>query len=307
MRKLLFVCFILFWAAPLLAQNRQVTGTVTSSAGTPLQGVTVKVGNTNTLTDSVGRFTIQAAKGQVVQFSHSGMKAFSQTITGSENALTVQLQDDPQNLEEVVVVGYMTERKRDLKGAVAVVKMDDALKENKANLMASLQGRVPGLVISTDGAPGTGVNINLRGLASFNNNTPPLFVIDGVPTYDFNGLNPNDIESLQVLKDAASAAIYGARASSGVIVVTTKKGKSRNTQVTVDAFYGVKTRRNKLDMLNAQEFGQVLWQGFKNDGVVPSDPIYGSGPEPVIPAFLDAAKTTPSGNTDWQKEVFQPA
>lgn len=307
MRKLLFLFLLLVVAKTLFAQGRQINGVVTSTTGTPLQGVTVKAGTASTVTDSAGRFSISATQGQVVFFTHSGLKSFSQTISGAESSLMIRMEDDPQNLDEVVVMGYTTERKRDIKGAVTVVKMEDALKENKANLLASLQGRVPGLVISTDGAPGTGVNINLRGLASFNNNTPPLFVIDGIPTYDFNGLSPNDIESLQVLKDAASAAIYGARASSGVIVITTKKGKSRNAQVTVDAFYGVKTRRNKLDMLNAQEYGQVLWQGFRNDGVVPADPIYGSGPEPVIPAFLDPGQTTPSADTDWQKEVFQPA
>src|SRR4029079_45282 len=143
---------------------------------------------------------------------------------------------------------------------------------------------------------------------SFNNNTPPLYIIDGVPTYDFNGLNPNDIESLQVLKDAASAAIYGARGSSGVIVITTKKGKSKEARVTVDAYYGTKTRLKTLDMLNAQEFGEVLFQGYKNDGVTPNDPIYGNGPQPVIPPFLDPPNnTTPSANTNWQKEVFRPA
>ena len=285
-----------------------VSGTVTSKTnGVPLQGVSVQSGNALSVTDASGNFSIESSKGQVIRFSYSGKKAHSLTWDGEAAQMAIQMEEDPQNLDEVVVMGYTTERKRDIKGAVTVIRMADALKETNANLLTSLQSRVPGLDISTDGAPGSGVTINLRGLASFNNNTPPLYIIDGVPTYDFNGLSPNDIESLQVLKDAASAAIYGARASSGVIVITTKKGRSRETQVTVDAFYGVKTRRNKLDMLDAREFGEVLWQGFANDGVAPNDPIYGSGPKPVIPAYIDAGQTTRSGNTDWQEEVFQPA
>jgi TonB-linked SusC/RagA family outer membrane protein len=291
------------------AQQKQVSGTVTAkSTGSPLQGVSVQAGNNLTITDAAGKFSVAAKTGEKIAFTYTGMRPSSITVSDNNLTVSIQMEEDPQNLDDVVVVGYTTEKKRDLKGSVTVVKMGDVLKETNSNLLTSLQGRVPGLEVSTDGAPGSGITVNLRGLASFNNNTPPLFIIDGVPTYDFNGLSPNDIESLQVLKDAASAAIYGARASSGVIIITTKKGKSKNAQVTFDAFYGTKTRKNTLDMLNAQEYGQVLWQGFKNDGVVPSDPIYGTGATPVIPAFLDAPNnTTPSGNTNWQKEVFQPA
>ena len=308
MRKLFCLFLFVLIGQSLLAQRKMVSGTVTSKTnGVPLQGVSVQSGNALSVTDASGNFSIESSKGQVIRFSYSGKKAHSLTWDGEAAQMAIQMEEDPQNLDEVVVMGYTTERKRDIKGAVTVIRMADALKETNANLLTSLQSRVPGLDISTDGAPGSGVTINLRGLASFNNNTPPLYIIDGVPTYDFNGLSPNDIESLQVLKDAASAAIYGARASSGVIVITTKKGRSRETQVTVDAFYGVKTRRNKLDMLDAREFGEVLWQGFANDGVAPNDPIYGSGPKPVIPAYIDAGQTTRSGNTDWQEEVFQPA
>ena len=307
MPKLLYLMLLVLLSNIAFAQRKQVTGTISSKAGAPLQGVTVQSGNAITQTDAAGKFAIDAEVGKTIKFTYTGMKGVDRTITANDQDLSLQLEEDLQGLDAVVVVGYTTERKRDLKGAVTVVKMEDAMKETNANILASLQSRVPGLEISTDGAPGTGATINLRGLGSFNNNTPPLFVIDGVPTYDFNGLSPNDIESLQVLKDAASAAIYGARASSGVIVITTKKGKSKNAQLTAEAFYGVKWRRNKFDMLNAQEFGDVLWQGFKNDGVTPSDPIYGTGATPVIPEYLDAAKTTRSADTDWQEEVFQPA
>lgn len=309
MRRLLFSFIMLFVVYSSFAQQKQVTGTVTNkTSGVPLSGVTVSAEGQLGTTDADGKFSVMGNRGERITFSYVGLKTYLLTVGDNATNLSIKLEEDPQNLEDVVVVGYTTEKKRDLKGAITVVKVGDALKETNANLMTSLQGRVPGLNISTDGAPGSGVTVNLRGLASFNNNTPPLFIIDGVPTYDFNGLSPNDIESLQVLKDAASAAIYGARGSSGVIVITTKRGKTKNAQVTFDAFYGWKTRKKTLDMLNAQEYGQVLWQGFKNDGVSPNDPIYGNGATPNIPAFLDPPNnTTPSANTNWQKEVFQPA
>lgn len=312
MKKIMFTLLALLFTLNVWSQQRMITGIVTNQeTAQPVVGATIMVKGSHsaTQTDANGNFSILVPNTEaIVVVSYTGMET-KEIRVGNKTSLTIPIATSATNLNEVVVTGYTTERRKDLKGAVAVVKMSDALKETNANLLTSLQGRVPGLEISTDGAPGSDVFINLRGLASFNNNTPPLFVIDGVPTYDFNGLSPNDIESLQVLKDAASAAIYGARASSGVIVITTRRGKSPKAQVTLDAYYGVRTLRHKLDLLNAYEYGQALWQGFKNDnnGATPNDPIYGNGPQPVIPAFLDAAKTTPAGNTDWQKEVFKPA
>lgn len=302
---------MLFLAEISFAQQKQLTGTVTSrSTGKVLAGATVQSPRQTTSTNENGSFTISAVAGDKIRVTNVGMKSFTLTYNGTDQNISIQMEDDPQNLNEVVVVGYTAERKKDLKGAVSVVRMDDVLKETNANLFTSLQGRVAGLDISTDGAPGSGVFVNIRGLASLNNNTPPLLIIDGVPTYDFNGLNPNDIESLQVLKDAASAAIYGARASSGVIVITTKKGKSRQAKVTFDAYYGQKVRRNYLNMLNALQYGQAYWTAYKNDnnGATPVDPTYGSGPQPTIPAYINSPKnTTPAGNTDWQAQTFRPA
>lgn len=309
MRRSFFLLLLLLPGLFVFAQQKVITGTVTGkSNNSPLVGATVTAGSNVTQTDASGKFSITAKIGDIISVSNVGMKTITVTITGATSELTLKIEEDQQNLDEVVVVGYTTEKKKDLKGAITVVKMSDALKENNANLAASLQGRVPGLTVSTDGAPGSGININLRGLASFNFNSPPLFVIDGVPTYDINGISPNDIESLQVLKDAASAAIYGARASSGVIVITTKKGKSKDAKVTIDAFYGTRKLRNKLNMLNAQQYGDVLYKGYSNDGIVPVlGEAYGQGPQPVVPSFIDAGQTLPASNTDWQDEVFQPA
>ena len=308
MRKVIFLLPLLLLAVISFAQQKMVSGTVTSkSLNAPLPGVTVQTKNKAVTTDASGKFSIESSVGETITLTYVGMKSVTVKVTQSEQAITIQMEEGVNDLDEVVVVGYSTEKRKDLKGAVSVIKMGDALKENNANLATALQGRVAGLTISTDGAPGSGININLRGLASFNFNTPPLFVIDGVPTYDFNGISPNDIESIQVLKDAASAAIYGARASSGVIIVTTKKGKSKDAKVTLDAFYGTRKLRNKLSMLNAQQYGDVLYKGYANDGIPPAGEAYGPGPNAVIPSFIDAAKTLPAANTDWQDEVFRPA
>jgi TonB-linked SusC/RagA family outer membrane protein len=311
MRRLTYFFILLFMGNFCFAQQKEISGTVTNqSDGTPLLGVTVESGKNTTATDGNGKFTINAVRGSTIKFSFSGKKTYDYKVTNSSSNISVGMENDLQNLDEVVVVGYTSEKKKDLKGAVTVVKMSDALKETNANIFTSLQGRVPGLDVSTDGAPGSGTFVNIRGLASINNNTPPLLIVDGVPTYDFNGLSPNDIESLQVLKDAASAAIYGARASSGVIVITTKKGKSKQAKVTFDGYYGSKTRRGKLDMLNALQYGQAYWTAYKNDngGATPNDQTYGNGPQPTIPAYIDPPNnTTPAGNTNWQKETFQPA
>jgi TonB-linked SusC/RagA family outer membrane protein len=309
-KKLLLLLLMVLTIQVSMAQQRAISGVVIDAqTKEPLPGANVyfknsKVGSS---ADATGKFKLNVPEGSNTIIASFVGYSSSEVAIGNLGNITVALNSNSE-LSEVVVTGYLTEKKKDLKGAVTVVKVGDALKETNANIITSLQSRVPGVDINTDGAPGSGITINVRGLASFNNNTPPLFIVDGVPTYDINGLSQNDIESLQVLKDAASAAIYGARGSSGVIVITTKKGKSSQVKVTFDAFYGVKTLRNKLSMLDAQGFGNALWQGFKNDGIAPNDPVYGNGPSPVIPAFIDAPNnTTPSGNTDWIKEVFQPA
>lgn len=302
----LMLAFLLFGSVSW-AQQRPIDGKVLRKDNRqPLAGVTVETKKQTVITDEKGNFSLTAQPGETYSVSFIGFKKITATVPAN-GEISLELENDVQNLDEVVVVGYTTERKKDLKGAVTVLKVGETLKETNANLLVSLQGRVPGLTVTTDGAPGSGTSINIRGIASILGNIQPLYVVDGVPTYDINGISPNDIESLQVLKDAASAAVYGARGSTGVIVITTKKGKTRNAQVSLDAFYGVKTLRNSIDMLNAQEYGEVLWQQKKNDGFPLADDVYGTGPTPTIPQFLDDAKTLPAGNVNYLKEVYQPA
>ena len=309
MRKLLYVLFILLLSLGAWAQERRITGKVTDDQNQPISGVSVSVKGTNTATQTAndGSFAITVPNSSsTLIVSYVGME-IQEINVGSQNSVTLSLRSIAANLNEVVVVGYMSERKKDLKGAVAVVKINEVLKETNANVLASLQGRVAGVNITTDGAPGTGTVVNIRGISSILGDIQPLYVIDGVPTKDINGLSPNDIESLQVMKDAASAAIYGARGANGVVVITTKTGKTPKVKLTFDAFYGVKRLRGNADMLNTQQYGEVLWQQKKNDNQPLSDAVYGTGPTPVIPAFIDDALTIPAADVDYLKEVYRPA
>lgn len=306
MRILISILTIILFSAAAYSQQKAITGIVVNKlTKAPIEGVTVQTKNETTITDASGKFGLNGKEGESVTISFVGMKT-THFISKSSTFLTVEMEEGDNDLEQVIVTGYNTEKKKDLTGAVSVVKVSDALKETNANILASVQGRIAGVTISTDGTPGSNSSINIRGLGSIRNNRP-LFVIDGVPTLEIDGLSPNDIESMQVLKDAASASIYGARASNGVILITTKKGKGRDVGITFDAFYGVKTRRDHLGMLNAKEYGDVLFAALRNDGLPTVDAIYGNGPDPVIPEFLDDNKTIPASDVDYQKEVYRPA
>jgi TonB-dependent starch-binding outer membrane protein SusC len=310
MRKIAYFLILLFFSLCVRAQERRITGKVIDQqTNEAIAGATVAVKGTNSATqsDGGGNFTLSVPNDNAILIvSYVGMETEEIRI-GNQNNLSVSLTSSSANLNEVVVTGYTTERKKDLKGAVAVVKIGEAMKETNANLLVSLQGRVSGVNIVTDGAPGSGTQINIRGISSILGDVQPLYVIDGVPTKDISNISPNDIESMQIMKDAASAAIYGARGANGVVVITTKTGKSSKVKVTLDAFYGVKKLRGNADMLNAIEYGQVLWQQKKNDNQPLTDAVYGTGPSPVIPAFIDDAGTIPSGNVDYIKEVYRPA
>ena len=158
-----------------------------------------------------------------------------------------------------------------------------------------------------DNAPGGGVAIRVRGFSTIRNNDP-LYVIDGVPTTSgINMINPNDIATFQVLKDAAAASIYGSRAANGVVIITTKRGRTEETKMNFNSYAGIQTAFNLPRMLNAADYGNLLWEATINDGGQPASDIYGSGPEPVIPSWIDQAETIPSGDVDWVSEIFRPA
>ena len=225
-RFLLIAVMVLASTVLALAQTIKVQGTVIDKGfDEPVMGATVlEVGTTNgTVTDMDGNFELTVKKGATLQFSFVGYT--TQQLPASEK-MEVFLSEDSQMLEEFVVTGYTVQRKADLTGAVAVMDMKKPTSEGNPSMISSMQGRLAGVQITTDATPGSGGSqIRVRGMSSING-SDPLYIIDGVPTTEnLSSLNPSDIESIQVLKDAASASIYGSRAANGVIIITTKSGK----------------------------------------------------------------------------------
>lgn len=279
--------------------DQPITGTVTDEKGETLPGVSVVVKGTTTgtTTDGAGKYRLNISNAATtLVFSFVGY--VSQEITvGSRSVLNVSLLTDSKSLNEVVVTGYSTEQKKDIVGSVAIVNTKDLLSTPTGNVSSQLQGRTPGVTVSTDGTPGGSAKVRIRGFGSFSG-SDPLYVIDGVPATSSGGtaspvdnLNPNDIESVQVLKDAAAASIYGARAANGVVIVTTKRGKSGTAKFTMDAYYGSSYFNQKPDLLTAQEFGDLYWKQLAGAGYKPGDaawnhPQYGNGATPVIPEYI---------------------
>jgi len=306
MKKLFLLLPILLLAMFSFAQQKTITGTVTGKADKALLvGVSVQTKNKTVLTDVSGKFSIEAASGDNLTFSYVGMKPLTVPVTNSTENLIVELEEGVKMGEEVVVVGYSSQRKKDLTGAVSVVSIGEATKESTVNILTSLQGRVPGMVINNDGTPGgTGFSVTIRGFSTTRGGGP-LYVIDGVGTTNPGALTTNDIESIQVLKDAASATIYGARANNGVIIITTKKGKSPKTQISLNSYVGQQKLANRLHFLNTEQYGQAIWQAYNYSGLAPSHSVYGNGPTPVAAPFIDPGQTMATANTDWLDAIYQ--
>lgn len=234
---------------------------------------------------------------------------------GSDTLVTSQ-EVKERSIEQVVLTGYSTQRKADITGAVTVVDVNKLKQQGEPNPIKALQGKVAGMSITSDGSPSGGnTRILIRGVGTLNN-TDPLYVIDGVPTKaGMHELNPNDIESIQVLKDASSASIYGSRAANGVIIITTKKGKNGRVKIDLSAYTAYSSYANRTPVLNANEFGQVLWRANINDGLDPNlnnlrykfDWSKNNGVpvlnQIIIPEFLDAQNTLRASDTDWYREV----
>lgn len=289
-------------------QGHTVQGVVLDSNQEPVIGANVLVKGTTvgTITDIDGRFTLEVPDNAVLVVSYIGYLS-TELVPGSKTDLTISLKEDSQNLDEVVVVGYGVSRKKDLTGAVSVLKIDDLKDTPVSSVDQMMQGKLSGVNVMPDNMPGGGVAVRIRGFSTIRNNDP-LYIIDGVPVEGgINFLNPNDIESMQVLKDASSASIYGARAANGVVIISTKKGKEGTFRVNLDAYVGVQTSAKQMRMLNAQEYGDLLWQAQRNDGKSPVSDVYGSGETAVIPEFLDADHRLPSGDVDWVDEIMQKA
>ncbi len=314
-RTILYALFLVVSVASMLAQDVTVHGTVISkSDDEPLIGASVvsAVKSTNgAATDIDGNFTLTVPEGSALVVSYMGYKP--QTLTAAPT-MTIYLEEDSEILDEVVVVGYSTQKKADVTGAITSVSVDEIAKQNENNPVKALQGRVPGMNVSADGNPSGASTVRIRGVGTLNNNDP-LYIIDGVPTKaGMHELNGNDIESIQILKDAASASIYGSRAANGVIIITTKKGK--DLKINLDASVAASFYNNKMKVLNAEQYGRAMWQAYVNDGQNPNtnalgyhyDWGYDSNGYPVLhnvtmSKYLDSNNTTPASDTDWFDET----
>ena len=313
--KKLFLSFVLLSVSTLMYAQTEIKGTVVDTKGETIIGATVmEKGTSNgTITDFDGNFTIKVKEGAILVFTYIG---YQTTEVPAQQDMKVTMVDDAEVLQEVVVTGYTTQRKADLTGAISTVSVDEIAKQNENNPMKALQGRVPGMNITADGNPSGAATVRIRGVGTLNDNDP-LYIIDGVPTKaGMHELNGNDIESIQVLKDAASASIYGSRAANGVIIITTKKGKDGKIKVNFDGSIAASFYINKIETMNASEWGRAYWQASVNDGLNPSnnnlgynyDWSYDIKGNPVLNKmtmnmFLDENASVRAGDTDWFKEI----
>ena len=324
MKNFLFSLFaMLMICVSSQAQTIKVNGTVMDpSFNESVIGAKVmEVGTQNgTITNMDGKFTLTVKKGAKISISCVGYA--TQELEAKEE-MYIEMGEDSKLMQEMVVTGYQVQRKADLTGAVGVVNVNDLKTVNENNPIKALQGRVPGMNISADGSPSGAATVRIRGIGTLNDNDP-LYIIDGVPTKaGMHELNGNDIESIQVLKDAASASIYGARAANGVIIITTKKGKDGVLKVDFDATASASFYANRTKTLNAYQFGEAFWRANMNDLIygtgTPIDPNknnlgyhfdwkYDANGTPVLNSismnpYLDPECTVRAGDTDWFDQV----
>ncbi len=292
--------FALVWSGAALSQEIGVSGTVTAPTGAPLREVLVRVqgGDARTLTDAAGRYALRAPTDGVLSFSLLGRRATQQQIAG-RTTIDVVMEQVPY-LEEVVVTSYTEQRRADITGAVASVDLDAANRQTGASVLQRLDATAPGVTVVSSGSPGSRSTVRVRGISSFQNNDP-LYIVDGTPVQDsyMNFLNPNDITSIQVLKDASAASIYGARANNGVIVIeTTRKGAGGPPQVTLRMRTGIASPVRGYDdflITNALDYHAVLKASYLNAGEPVPTNVYGDPNSPSIPAYIwpNACAATP--------------
>ena len=294
-KPLVFLFLLCLFPLGAMAQSI-IKGTVNDQAGEPVIGATVKVQGTQkgAITDFDGKFSIEAAPNATLVFSYVGYQ--TQTVAvGGRNNLVITMKEDNTTLNDVVVIGYGVQRKSDLTGAVASVKSEDLQNRSTTDAAAAIQGKAAGVqVLNSSGKPGQGASIRVRGYSSNSNNIGPLLIVDGLQVSSIQYLDPSMIESMEVLKDAASAAIYGAEAGNGVVLITTKSGSKGKGSITYNAKFTNQSLGHVGDLLNASEF--IDWMGMQ------------LGSDQVELALKDAEKTygwSRNTNTDWMKEYFE--
>lgn len=297
-----------------LQNTKIVKGRVTDPQGVPMPGVTVSLegGLQAVFTDIDGEFSIPVADKDdeiILVFEFYGYQSQRMHVQDIRQMLDIVLKESVEGLEEIVITGYSTESRRNITAAISSINAEQIKNLPKADVAEMLQGRSSGVQVLSDNSPGGGNSIRIRGFSTINNNEP-LVIVDGVPVANgLNTINPNDIASMQVLKDAASSSIYGSRAANGVILITTKEGGNENRlQIGINSYTGIQNAFNLPRMLSAQEYGDMLWQAYKNDGVTPNHDVYGNNPnQAVVPDYITADKSIRGGNVDWVKEIFRPA
>jgi TonB-linked SusC/RagA family outer membrane protein len=277
---------LLLWlfTMQLMAQKNPVSGLITDGDGEPVIGanVLIKGSTTGTITDINGKFTLEVSPADVLIFSYIGMNPQEMQVGNNRN-FRITLQENTKNLEEVVVIGYGTIKKKDLTTAVSSVSEKEIAERPIISAAQALQGKAAGVqVVQPSGKPGVGMSVRVRGSTSLNSGNDPLYVVDGIPTTDISNLNPTDIENMQILKDASSAAIYGSRSANGVVLITTKKGSIGEGKISFNAYYGVSQIGKTIPTLNTAQYYDLM------------DEIYGEG-------FVDRTKT---GFTNWNDEIF---
>ena len=273
-------------------QQSQINGVVTDSDGNPLPGASIiESGTTNgTTTDFDGKFTLDVSgENSTIEISFIGFE--QQQITANINeSLNIQLIASVSGLDDVVVVGYGTAKQRDVTGAISSLKGEAIENVPVSTAEKAIQGRVAGVqIVRNGGAPGAASSIRIRGTGTVNN-ADPLYIIDGVPTSDIMGINPNDIQSIEVLKDASASAIYGTRAANGVVIVTTKRGRKGQLDVSINTYTGISNVVNTVDVLDASTYSEIKRERYANDGI------------PVNPIWQDSKYQTQ--RTNWQDELF---
>ena len=339
-RKSFLLLFFLICSATAFSQKK-VSGKVTDGENnSSVPGATVQVKGTNkgVTTNAEGSYTIEVPNEATLIFSSVGYSP-KEVSVGNQSVINILLSPDAQALSEVVVTGYGSQRKKDITGAVTVVGAKELTALPAASVTQMLQGRAAGVTVGNDNSPGGGTMVRIRGFGSINNNSP-LYVIDGVPTQGtLNQINPNDIESMQVLKDASAASIYGARAANGVVIITTKRGGTGEAKITFDAYTGTQQLGKTLDLLNTKELGQFYYESEigagKTPGTSPSAQykfsptgeqtiadyiypnVYGSLPanftytndiaDPKLGVTAFNITQANKEGTDWQREIFGPA
>lgn len=278
--------------AAIEMQEKQLSGKITGSENEPLPGVNIVVkGSTiGTLSDINGNFILSVPPdAKTLTFSFIGMNTLEVEI-GNQTVFNIEMEESAVGLDEVVVVGYGTRLREELTGSVSTMPNEKLKLSTSPSVLGRIKGQVSGVTITSANTPGGSSTIRVRGLGTINDNEP-LYIIDGVPSDPSNRLNPNDIESISILKDASSAAIYGTRGSNGVIIITTKRGKKGQApRFDFTARTGLSQGVNRYDLLNVEEFGEMLWLEAKNKGSTPgvdwSHPQYGSGTQPRIPDYI---------------------